>query len=97
LGLHEDAERLLNRFEELAAEQRELAAEQRESAANWVMFNLALGDEDEAFRWLERVAEKGPYEGYYNVQWIKANLYHDPVLDKPEFAALREQLGFTDL
>jgi len=90
LGLHEDAERLLNRFEELAAEQRE-------SAANWVMFNLALGDEEEAFRWLERVAEKEPYEGYYNVQWIKANLYHDPVLDKPEFAALREQLGFTDL
>ncbi len=90
LGLHEDAERPLRQFEELVAEQRE-------SAANWVIYNLARGDEEEAFRWLQRVAERAPYEGYYNVHAIKVNLWNDPVLNRPEFAELRSQLTYTDL
>jgi Flp pilus assembly protein TadD len=90
LGLREDADRLLRLFEELAAEQRE-------SAANWVIFHLAHGDEEEAFEWLQRVAAKEPYEGYFNAQMLKVNLYRDPILSRPEFEALREQLHFTNL
>ena len=28
---------------------------------------------------------------------IKANVWEDPILNKPEFVAVRERLGFTDL
>ncbi len=47
--------------------------------------------------WLNMIAEKEPYEAYILVHRINANAFGDPVLDKPGFVELREQLGFTDL
>ena len=90
LGLHYDANRLLTWYEEFSAAQRV-------PAVNRVMMSLARGNEASALEWLKVVAEKAPYEGYAQVFRIKANVFHDPILDKPAFIALREQLGFTDL
>ena len=90
LGLQEDAERLLKWYEEFARTQRV-------SAANLVMMNLARDDEVGALEWLNVVAEKAPYEGINVVKRIKANVFSDPILNKPAFVELRQQLGYTDL
>ncbi|MFP6829134.1 MAG: hypothetical protein VCC36_08905 [Gammaproteobacteria bacterium] len=90
LGLQRDADRVVAALEE--AEGRA-----RLSAANWVLINLARGDEEAALIWLRIVAEKEPYKGYVLVNRIKANVFQDPVLETSEFIELRNQIGFTDL
>ena len=55
LGLQRDADRVVAALEE--AEGRA-----RLSAANWVLINLARGDEEAALIWLSIVDEKEPYE-----------------------------------
>jgi tetratricopeptide (TPR) repeat protein len=90
LGLNDEAEILLAEFDERAEQNRQ-------SAATWVMAHLARGDEEQALESLKRVAEKTPYEGYNLVFRIKANIFGSAILDQPEFVAVRERLGFTDL
>jgi hypothetical protein len=91
LGLQDDAARVLDRFEEIVAGRRM-------PALAWMNVSLARGEEGRALEWLRQAAEaKEPYEGYVLVLNHRANLFQEPILDRPEFVALREQLGFTDL
>ena len=83
---------MLARFDRLVMEGRHVAA------ISWVDANLARGDEAEALRWLRIAAEdREPYAAFNRQLAIKRNTFGNPILDKPEFIALREQLGFTDL
>ena len=91
LELEDDAARALAEFDERAAD-RTLAS------AAWIIASLARGDEQQALSWLNRaVEEREVWLGQGIILRIKANTIQDPVLEKPQFAELREQLGFTDL
>ena len=75
-----------------------LAANERVAVVNRVLISLAHGETEEAFSLLKSAAEdKEPYEAPEVVTRIKANVFEDPVLERPEFVELRERLGFTDL
>ncbi len=91
LGMRDDAARVLAEFDEREAD-RTIASASR------ILVNLARGDEERALQWLTTAAEdREVYLGQNNIMRIKFNVYEDPVLDRPEFVELREQLGFTDL
>ena len=91
LGLDEDATRVLGIFEEQAATRRVTAV-----ARVWE--NMAGGSEDQVLEALETVAEaKQPYQGFQMTFALKFNTFNIPLLDEPEFVAVRERLGFTDL
>ncbi len=90
LGLSDDTDRLLSRFEDVSRNRRT-------SATHQLLASLTREDEDSALDWLTVIAEKEPYEAYILVHRIEANAFGDPVLDRPAFVRLREQLGFTDL
>jgi tetratricopeptide (TPR) repeat protein len=91
LGLQDDATGVLNRFEEVVAGRRM-------PALAWMNVSLARGEEGQALEWLRQAAEaKVPYEGYQLTLDHRINFFQEPVLDRPEFVALREQLGYTDL
>jgi tetratricopeptide (TPR) repeat protein len=51
----------------------------------------ALGDKEEAFRWLERAAS----EGAGSMQSIKVDPTVDPIRSDPRFAALLSRLNFS--
>jgi len=91
LGMRDDVARVLVEFDERAAD-RTIASSSR------VLVNLAKGDEERALQWLTTAAEdREVYLGQNFIMRIKFNVWEDPVLDRPEFVKLREQLGFTDL
>lgn len=86
LGMIDDAERFLSRFEALA-KQRPVPAAAR------ILAYLARGDKNAALDYLARAAdEKVPYEAFDLLVDIATNVFHDPVLDLPAFAAAREKL-----
>lgn len=88
LNLHEDAQKLLARFDQLATDQPAPAA-----AA--IMAHLARREKPEALnRLIEATRDKAPYEAFNLLMGIAANVYQDPILDEPEFAAARNKLGF---
>ena len=90
LGLDKEAERFLARFDELAAEQRVPAAVD-------ILAHLARGDEEQALKRLDEAAvEKAPYEAFNLLMSIVANIFEDPILDKPAFSEARHKLEFTD-
>ena len=89
LGLDEDADRVLGVFEQ-AAEGGTRVAE-----IGWVIASLARRDEERALQWLQRITENRPYEGYNLIMRIKANVDGDPILDRSEFAQVRQTLGTT--
>ena len=70
--------------------------DRRHQAGNWALAYLAVGDAEAAREALEvvidKIAKEEPDAGYLNLRLIKANIYADPVLDAPEFVALRKQL-----
>ena len=72
------------------------ATDRRQHAGHWALAHLAVGDVAAARAALETVVEKianeEPDAGYLTLRLIRANIYGDPVLDEPSFAALREQL-----
>jgi TolB-like protein/Tfp pilus assembly protein PilF len=72
------------------------ATDHRHHAGHWALAHLAVGDVDAARAALETVIEKiaieEPDAGYLSLRLIRANIYADPVLDEPDFAALRQQL-----
>lgn len=74
----------------------ERAPDRRLDAGNWALAHLAVGDEDAAQRSLEvvrdKVAAEEPDAGYLALQLIRANIYSDPVLDKPTFRKLRDDI-----
>jgi Flp pilus assembly protein TadD len=89
-GRREDAARL---FAELQTQAEDGVV----GAGSWPLAYLAIGDEDQAFVWLERaiakIENREPDEGFFNLMIIKANVAANPVLEQPRFRALRERIG----
>jgi Flp pilus assembly protein TadD len=84
----------------LAAHVEKLAAAGSVGAGTWALMYLALGDSDEAHRWLETAVAKierhEPDAGFLNLMTIKTNPHANPVLDEPRFRQLRDRIGALD-
>jgi TolB-like protein len=89
IGRSDDARRL---FEETRA----LGERGDIGAGSWALAYLAIGDEDEALRYLEALAEKArnhePDQGYINVMNLKMNFLADPRLEEPRFAEVLSRI-----
>ena len=72
------------------------ALDRRHQAGHGALAYLAIGNVDAAARALqtviEKIANEEPDAGYLTLRLITTNIYSDPVLDQPEFVALRAQL-----
>jgi tetratricopeptide (TPR) repeat protein len=91
LGETDEAARILLALEEFATDRRVPAIAR-------VVAYLGVGDTDRALEWLNTLADDPQsYEGHYLTISIARNEYQDPVLDRPEFTAVREKIGFRDL
>ncbi len=95
LGRADEARRRFELFQSVAVETGESDTTR---APDQVLANLAIGDQVEALRWLEIIADDpGPETGRFG---FKASLvwnhYSDPVLDQPEFLEARRRLGFGE-
>jgi TolB-like protein/Flp pilus assembly protein TadD len=87
-GDHASAARM-NELIESAAETRRVASAVR------VLGYLGIGDETRALHWLRQLAEhRDPHEAYFGHLSLKGNWYADPILEKPQFVAVRKKLGF---
>jgi len=89
-GLFGQAEDALRTFEQLEA----ASARQYVHPGVWSEAFKGIGDHDEALRQLNIVAEnpellRGPYAALY----AQVNMYHDPLLEEPEWLELREKLS----
>ena len=82
-----DVERLVGNFE---------AKTQENSAGNaqWAMIYLAQGNYEQAYARLE-AAVNAPL-GEFRLGQIKVNDFGDPILDEPEWQALRDKIGALD-
>ena len=69
-------------------------------AGDWALAHLAIGDEERTLEWLNRDAEKveanEPDVGYWSLLYVTENIFADPILDQPEFVAVRSRLGFRE-
>jgi len=72
------------------------APDRRHQAGHWALAYLAVGDSAAARGALttvvEKIANQEPDAGFLALRLIQANIYSDPVLEQPEFQALRMQL-----
>ena len=58
---------------------------------------LAMGDDEQALRCLNNVADSPePYVGYFSLMNLKANAFSYPVLEEPRFREVRDRLGYQD-
>ena len=57
-----------------------------------MIYHLVLNEEDQALDALEQLVEAPPAVFIPPFIAIMINQYDDPILDKPEFAALRAEL-----
>ncbi|HEY5623674.1 MAG TPA: hypothetical protein VIV14_07920 [Gammaproteobacteria bacterium] len=90
-GLADDAQRMLGRI-------HEKSKTDRVPAATWICAYAGLGDREKLRYWLTQAIEQPEhYVGYFTLMLLKVNNNEIPVLDEPEFAALRERLGYQDL
>ena len=85
LGMTDQAQRVFRKFE------RRVEAEEYISASAQALAYLAMGYRDVAFDVLYR----SPNEGLKTLQYIRANLLNDPVLDQSRFAELRRRIKMT--
>jgi tetratricopeptide (TPR) repeat protein len=89
LGRQADAQRL---FAEIQA----LAANQDIGAGGWALAYLGIGDRARALEQLrigaERARDKVLDPGFFSLMNIRMNYSDDPVLEQPEFVAVRAQL-----
>jgi tetratricopeptide (TPR) repeat protein len=91
IGRTDDAQRLFERFQDLANDETFAV-----SPAYLVRANLAIGDQEEALRWLNISAETPGRRSSLLYGPIIWNLYSDPILDQPEFVEVRSRLGFRE-
>ncbi|HEY5623675.1 MAG TPA: hypothetical protein VIV14_07925 [Gammaproteobacteria bacterium] len=92
LDMREDAERLFGQVEDLAKKRRV-------PALVWLLSYMALGDDEQAYRWLKTlVKQREPYVSFFStVNHVVGNIYRYPLLDEPRVKALRDGFGFQDL
>jgi TolB-like protein/Flp pilus assembly protein TadD len=89
LGLGEEAERIFHRLEEIAETRRV-------PNTAWIWAYQALGDEEMTLQWLNTAADHPEtYVGHFGLMLIKANLFADPLLDRPRLREARQRLGFN--
>jgi hypothetical protein len=90
LGLHDDAERALDRYEQWAQSEQGSAG-----AAEWAQYYLLRGDVDRTHTWLQAAIEKlenGEVdEGFFALQYTFTNPTH-PALAAPRFRDLLQRL-----
>lgn len=89
LQLHEDALRLFDKI-------TPLAAEHEIGLGGWIMTYAAIGDYEQVKVLLNQAAEKVAKnvidEGFFNLMNFKMNIMNDPVIEQPEFVALRKRI-----
>jgi Flp pilus assembly protein TadD len=89
IGRSDDARRVFN-------ESEALAADQDIGAGGWAAAYLAIGDEAAALESLRQGAEKArnkvPDAGIFTLMNLRMNATADPVPERPEFVAVRRQL-----
>lgn len=89
VGRDEDAKRVWNRVEPTLGERFY-------DPALWVWVNRVKGDRAGALNALREAIEQPQYrQEIFLRTFLKQNLWHDPVLDEPEFAELRSRLAMT--
>jgi TolB-like protein len=85
LGLHDEARRMFERARREADDQFPTA---------WIYHHLGVGDIDGAYEWAQQVASQ-PLPPWAQAElWFVLNVTRDPVLERPEFVALRRRLGY---
>jgi TolB-like protein/Flp pilus assembly protein TadD len=90
LGFADEAERM---FAALAAETE---AGGFASDTEWIVANLGIGDVERAYELAGRVAARPLPPWIADEHWLVLNPLDDPVLERPEFLALRRKLGYRD-
>jgi tetratricopeptide (TPR) repeat protein len=89
IGRRTDVERL---FAEIQA----IAANQDIGAGGWAIAYLGIGDEDKALEQLrigvQRARDKVLDPGFFQLMNLRMNVTNDPVLEQPEFVAVRAEL-----
>ncbi len=90
-GLQEQAVEFVTRFRALTADSAFVPLFLHAVAS------LALGESDEALKFLTRLAEGEASSYGVAPMHVKFNVFSDPILDQPEFVAVRQRLGFTNL
>jgi Flp pilus assembly protein TadD len=89
LGRTVEAQRLFNELEGLAATQ-DLGA------GGWAMAYLAIGENEKALEQLELGVERARAKvldpGFFQLMNLRMNVTNDPVLEQPEFVAVRAEL-----
>ena len=89
IGRSADVERL---FAEIEA----IAATQDIGAGGWAMAYLAIGDQEKALEQLrigaQRARDKVLDPGFFQLMNLRMNVTNDPVLEQPEFVAVRGEL-----
>ncbi|MEA3277431.1 MAG: AAA family ATPase [Pseudomonadota bacterium] len=88
LGHREDALRIFEKIEALA---REYVV----TDAAWALAYLAVEDLDKALRSLSRAADQDSAGEDISAATITFNMFSAPILEQPEFLALRRRLGFA--
>jgi TolB-like protein/Flp pilus assembly protein TadD len=90
IGRTEDAQRLF-------AELQRIAANQDIGTGGWAQAYLAVGDQQKALEQLRAGAERARNKvldpGFFQLMNIRMNATADPVLEQPEFAAVRAALS----
>jgi tetratricopeptide (TPR) repeat protein len=90
LGDAENARRLYDEIETIAAEQEI-------GAGGWALASLAIGDHDEALKWLNIGADKASRHeidaGMFSLMNLRLNFTADPVLELPDFVDVRNRLS----
>jgi TolB-like protein len=90
LGFADEAERLL------AALAAETEAGGFASDTEWIVASLGVGDVERAYELAARVAARPLPPWIADEHWLVLNPLDDPVLERPEFLALRRKLGYRD-
>lgn len=90
LGLADEAERMF------AAFAAETEAGDFASDTEWIVASLGIGDIERAYELAERVAARPLPPWIADEHWLVLNPLNDPVLERPEFLALRRKLGYRD-
>ena len=90
MGDDQEASRLFTQFETWAANV------DRVGAGDWAAAYLAVGDNEQALAWLnralERIEAQEPDLSMLVLLRLKQNVFSDPVLEEPEFAAVRKRI-----
>jgi len=85
MGRHDDAIRLFHRLEQIAETYHI-------SASEWARAYVAIGDYEQALTWMKQIDEERSPEDAISAFTLAINRNHNPVLERPEFIEVRNNL-----